>query len=80
MIAAAWSNVTFVILDRPNLITGSDAFGLVLNESFANSYISRVAVARARAVTVGEVAEMSVGDGWIQDVASGSDLHSLKVI
>ncbi|KAH6879871.1 hypothetical protein B0T10DRAFT_566044 [Thelonectria olida] len=78
MVAAALSNVSFVVLDRPNPITG--LFGPVLNESFVNSYVGRRAIAQVHGMTAGELAKMFVGEGWIKDSAGGTDLKSLNVI
>lgn len=79
MVAAALSNATFVVLDRPNPITGLDAFGPVLDESFYTSYVGRRAIAQAHGMTSGELAKMFVGEGWIKQAANGADL-SLDVI
>lgn len=78
MVAAALTNVTFVVLDRPNPITGLNAFGPVLNESYA-SYVGRRAIAQSHGMTSGELAKMFVGEGWIKQAANGSDL-ALEVI
>ncbi|KAL1888069.1 hypothetical protein Sste5346_009806 [Sporothrix stenoceras] len=80
MVAAAMSNVSYVVLDRPNPITGMNAFGPVLNESFINSYVGRRAIAQAHGMTAGELAKMFVGEGWIKETAGGADLTSLTVI
>lgn len=79
MLAAALSNASFVVLDRPNPITGLNAFGPVLNESFISSYVGRRAIAQAHGMTSGELASMFVGEGWIQQAANGSSLP-LQVI
>lgn len=79
MIAAAKTNVTFTVIDRPNPITGLDAFGPVLNESFITSYVGRRPIAQAHGMTVGELASMFVGEGWISEAADNSSL-SLEVI
>ena len=80
MVAAALSRVSYVVLDRPNPITGVDAFGPVLNESFINSYVGRRAIAQAHGMTIGELAKMFVGEGWIEDSANGAELKSLDII
>jgi uncharacterized protein YbbC (DUF1343 family) len=79
MIAAAQANVSFVVMDRPNPITGLDAFGPVLNETFVTSYVGRRAIAQAHGMTTGELAQMFVGEGWISEAAEGAGL-SLEVI
>jgi uncharacterized protein YbbC (DUF1343 family) len=78
MVAAALSNVSFVVLDRPNPLTGSNAFGPILNESYA-SYVGRRPIAQAHGMTTGELAKMFVGERWIHDASNGSEL-SLEVI
>ncbi|EFW99753.1 hypothetical protein CMQ_71 [Grosmannia clavigera kw1407] len=80
MVAAAMSNISYVVLDRPNPITGLNAFGPVLNESFVNSYVGRRAIAQAHGMTAGEMAKMFVGEGWIKESAGGLDLPSLNVV
>ena len=79
MVAASLSNASFVVLDRPNPITGLNAFGPVLNESFITSYVGRRAIAQAHGMTLGELAKMFVGDGWIREGANGSEV-SLRVV
>uniref|UniRef100_A0A093XMK4 Uncharacterized protein YbbC n=2 Tax=Talaromyces marneffei PM1 TaxID=1077442 RepID=A0A093XMK4_TALMA len=78
MVAAAIANASFVVLDRPNPITGLNAFGPVLNESYA-SYVGRRPIAQAHGMTTGELASMFVGEKWIQEAANGSEL-TLEVI
>lgn len=78
MVAAALTNVSFMVLDRPNPIKGTNAFGPVLNESYA-SYVGRRPIAQAHGMTSGELAKMFVGEGWISEAANGSTV-SLEVI
>lgn len=78
MLAAALSNATFVVLDRPNPLSGKEAFGPVLDENYS-SYVGRRAIAQAHGMTAGELASMFVGEGWIQDATNGSDL-TLEVV
>ncbi|KAJ9150902.1 Uncharacterized conserved protein UCP016719 [Pleurostoma richardsiae] len=79
MVAASVMNVSFVVLDRPNPITGLNAFGPILNESYITSYVGRRAIAQAHGMTAGELAGMFVGEGWISEAANGSSLD-LQVI
>ena len=74
MVAAALSNVSYVVLDRPNPITGLNAFGPVLDEKYA-SYVGRRPIAQAHGMTSAELARMFVGEGWIQDAAKGANLR-----
>jgi uncharacterized protein YbbC (DUF1343 family) len=80
MVAAAASNVSYVVLDRPNPLTGLDAFGPVLNESYVTSYVGRRAISQAHGMTSGELANMFVGEGWIQQAANTSTILDLSVI
>lgn len=79
MIAAAKTNVSFVVIDRPNPITGLNAFGPVLNESFITTYAGRRAIGQSHGMTVGELARMFIGEGLIREAANGSSLP-LEVI
>lgn len=79
MIAAAETNSSFVVLDRPNPISGLDAFGPVLDESFITSYVGRRAIAQSHGLTTGELARMFVGEGWIKEASGGADL-SVEVV
>lgn len=79
MVAAAATNTTFVVIDRPNPITGLNAFGPVLNESFITSYVGRRPIAQVHGMTVGEMAKLYVGEGWIKQASNGSSL-TLDVI
>ena len=78
MLAAALTNTKFVVLDRPNPITGLNALGPVLNESYS-SYVGRKPIAQAHGMTSGELARMFVGQGWIKQDTNGSDL-TLEVV
>ena len=74
MVAAALTNTTYMVLDRPNPITGLNAFGPVLDDKKYNTYVGRRAIAQAHGMTAGELAKMFVGEKWIQETANGSDL------
>jgi uncharacterized protein YbbC (DUF1343 family) len=80
MVAAAAMNVTFVALDRPNPITGLNAYGPVLNESYITSYVGRRAIAQAHGMTAGELAKMFVGEGWIAQASKNPSPLDLQVI
>jgi uncharacterized protein YbbC (DUF1343 family) len=79
MVAAALKDARFVVLDRPNPITGLNAFGPVLNESYVTSYVGRRAIAQAHGMTAGELAKMFVGEGWIKEASGGKKLD-LQVV
>lgn len=77
MVAAAIANVSYMVLDRPNPSTGLNAFGPVLNESYA-SYVGRRPISQAHGMTSGELARMFVGEGWIGEDA-GSEAEELRL-
>ncbi len=57
MQAAALAGKRFVVLDRPNPITGRRATGPVLQPAYA-TFIGREAIAQQHGMTVGELAEL----------------------
>jgi uncharacterized protein YbbC (DUF1343 family) len=59
--AAALAGKRFVVLDRPNPITGREATGPVLHEEFA-SFVGRKPVSQAHGMTVAELAGLYNGE------------------
>ncbi|GAA0608305.1 DUF1343 domain-containing protein [Streptomyces crystallinus] len=57
MAAAALSGKRFVVLDRPNPVTGRAASGPVLDRAFA-TFVGREPIAQAHGMTVGELARL----------------------
>ncbi|MGH3425592.1 MAG: exo-beta-N-acetylmuramidase NamZ family protein, partial [Nocardioidaceae bacterium] len=57
MCAAARSGTRFVVLDRPNPITGDDAYGPVLHEEYA-TFVGRKPIAQQHGMTVAELAQL----------------------
>ncbi|MYR58577.1 DUF1343 domain-containing protein, partial [Streptomyces sp. SID625] len=57
MEAAALAGKRFVVLDRPNPMTGREALGPVLHEEFA-TFVGRQPVAQAHGMTVAELARL----------------------
>ncbi|MCZ2524808.1 exo-beta-N-acetylmuramidase NamZ family protein [Streptomyces sp. HB2AG] len=55
MVAAATAGKRFVVLDRPNPITGRDASGPVLDPAYA-TFVGRRPIAQAHGMTVAELA------------------------
>ncbi|KAM3436150.1 hypothetical protein MY4824_004455 [Beauveria thailandica] len=80
MVAANIANTSVMVLDRPNPIAGYNAFGPVLNESFVDSYVGRRSISQVHGMTVGELARMYVGQGWIAATAHAQSRLDLKVI
>ncbi|MFI1164202.1 exo-beta-N-acetylmuramidase NamZ domain-containing protein [Streptomyces sp. NPDC020801] len=61
MEAAALAGKRFVVLDRPNPVTGRAALGPVLHKEFA-SFVGRQPVAQAHGMTVAELARLFNGE------------------
>ena len=61
MEAAAETGVRFVVLDRPNPITGSAAAGPVLHPQFS-SFVGLKAISQRHGMTVGELAQLFNGE------------------
>jgi uncharacterized protein YbbC (DUF1343 family) len=66
MEAAAENNVTFVVLDRPNPLTGTRVEGPMLNLKF-KSFIGAYQIPYVYGMTAGELAEMINMEGWLQN-------------
>ncbi|GHD95502.1 exo-beta-N-acetylmuramidase NamZ family protein [Streptomyces naganishii] len=61
MEAAALAGKRFVVLDRPNPVTGREALGPVLHKEFA-TFVGRQPVAQAHGMTVAELARLFNGE------------------
>jgi uncharacterized protein YbbC (DUF1343 family) len=57
MVAAAMAGRRFVVLDRPNAISGRQATGPVLHPAYA-TFVGRKPIAQAHGMTVGELARL----------------------
>jgi uncharacterized protein YbbC (DUF1343 family) len=66
MEAAAQNRKSFVVLDRPNPINGADIEGAVLDLSL-KSLVGMFPVPIRHGLTMGELAKMIIGEGWIDD-------------
>ncbi|WP_069814263.1 exo-beta-N-acetylmuramidase NamZ family protein [Streptomyces sp. TP-A0874] len=55
MVAAVLAGKRFVVLDRPNPVTGRDAYGPVLDREFA-TFVGREPISQAHGMTVAELA------------------------
>ncbi|MFZ5519178.1 MAG: exo-beta-N-acetylmuramidase NamZ family protein [Candidatus Zhuqueibacterota bacterium] len=64
MEAAAEQGIDFIVLDRPNPITGAVVEGPVLEMEFA-SFVGKHAIALRHGMTVGELAKMFNEEGWL---------------
>ncbi|GAA5193751.1 DUF1343 domain-containing protein [Rugosimonospora acidiphila] len=67
MAAAAMAGKRFVVLDRPNAISGRAALGPVLHPEYA-TFVGRRPICQAHGMTVGELARLYNGE-WIADEA-----------
>lgn len=61
MVAAALAGKRFVVLDRPNPVTGRAALGPVLDRAFA-TFVGREPIAQAHGMTVSELARLFNGE------------------
>ncbi|UYQ61274.1 DUF1343 domain-containing protein [Streptomyces peucetius] len=70
MQAAALAGKRFVVLDRPNPITGRAALGPVLDKAFA-TFVGREPISQAHGMTVGELALLFNGEFLTRPVELG---------
>lgn len=68
MDAAAANNVRFVVLDRPNPVTGDKVEGRLLDLKY-KSFVGYLPIPYVHGMTVGELAQMINGEGWLTDGA-----------
>ncbi|MFF5921463.1 exo-beta-N-acetylmuramidase NamZ domain-containing protein [Streptomyces flavochromogenes] len=68
MAAAALAGKRFVVLDRPNPVTGRAALGPVLDRAFA-TFVGREPIAQAHGMTVAELARLFDGEFLATPVA-----------
>ena len=66
MEAAAENNIPFVVLDRPNPITGVHTEGNILEDEF-KTFVGLHPIAVRHGMTVGELAIMFNNEGWLKD-------------
>ena len=75
MEAAALNGKQFIVLDRPNPITGSKVEGPMLKPGF-ESFVGKYPLPVRHGMTVGELALLFKGEGWID----GADSLDLKIV
>ncbi|MEX1140207.1 MAG: DUF1343 domain-containing protein [Bacteroidota bacterium] len=75
MEAAAENNIAFVVLDRPNPLTGLRVEGPVLDMAF-RSFVGMYPIPYVYGMTAGELAQMINGEGWL----TGGRRCSLTVV
>ncbi len=67
MQAAAEQDIPFVVLDRPNPLGGNYVSGFIRDPSY-RSFVGLYPIPIAHGMTVGELAQMIKGEGWLEDV------------
>jgi uncharacterized protein YbbC (DUF1343 family) len=75
MQAAAEAGIPFVVLDRPNPLGGTYVAGFVL-EPALTSFVGPYPIPVAHGLTVGELARMIQGEGWLP----GLEALALEVV
>ena len=75
MEVAALNDKKFVVLDRPNPITGTGVEGPMLEEGF-ESFVGKFKLPVRHGMTIGELALMFKGEGWIK----GADKLDLEIV
>jgi uncharacterized protein YbbC (DUF1343 family) len=66
MEAAAEHNIKYIVLDRPNPITGTRIGGAVLEDGIS-SFVGLHKIAIMHGLTVGELAKLVNEEGWLKD-------------
>ncbi len=66
MEAAAQKGIPFIVLDRPNPITGAIVEGPVLKQQF-KSFVGMYQIPIRHGMTVGELARMINSEGWLEN-------------
>lgn len=77
MQSAAEEGIPFYVLDRPNPLGGEVMEGFVLDTTFT-SFVGRYPIPQRHGLTVGEIARMIRGEGWLPSMDS-LDLHVIPV-
>jgi len=65
MEAAAENEIEFIVLDRPNPVGGDIVEGPPITEKWL-SFVGMFPVPFRHGLTIGEIASMSVGEGWLK--------------
>jgi len=77
MEAAAERGIPFVVLDRPNPITGSRVAGFVVHDTL-RSFVGLHPIPIVHGMTVGELALLINEEGWLRNGVK-ADLHVVKM-
>jgi len=65
MEAAADAGIEFIVLDRPNPVGGDEVSGPPIQQKWL-SFIGQYPIPFRHGMTVGEIARMAVGEGWLK--------------
>lgn len=77
MEAAAENKIKFIVLDRPNPITGNRVEGAILHDSL-RSFVGLHKIPIAHGMTVGELAKLVNDEGWLKNGVK-ADLTIIKM-
>ncbi|MFG2829386.1 exo-beta-N-acetylmuramidase NamZ domain-containing protein [Streptomyces sp. NPDC048434] len=78
MVAAALAGKRFLVLDRPNPVTGRSATGPVLDKAYA-SFVGREPIAQAHGMTVTELALLFNGEFVPQTAGRPVELETVRM-
>jgi uncharacterized protein YbbC (DUF1343 family) len=78
MVAAAMAGKRFVVLDRPNAISGQRALGPVMHAGY-ETFVGRKAISQAHGMTVGELGRLYNGEWVADDAGQPVDLDVIEV-
>ena len=65
MEAAADKGIEFIVLDRPNPVTGNYIEGPPIVNKW-QSFVGQLPIPFRHGLTVGEIAQMAVGENWLE--------------
>jgi uncharacterized protein YbbC (DUF1343 family) len=78
MVAAATAGKRFVVLDRPNAISGRRALGPVMHAGY-ETFVGRKPIAQQHGMTVGELARLYNGQWVADDAGRRVDLEVIEL-
>lgn len=78
MVAASQAGVRFVVLDRPNPISGAQAYGPVMHPEHA-SFVGRKAISQQHGMTIAEMAGLFNGEFLPEDADANGSVELVAV-
>jgi uncharacterized protein YbbC (DUF1343 family) len=78
MVAAALAGKRFIVLDRPNAISGRHALGPVMHAGY-ETFVGRKPIAQAHGMTAGELARLFNGEWVAQDAGRRVELDVIEL-